>query len=190
MIIKFVMRLVWVLGCQATLELFDPMAASPVSLITLRSVMHSLFAIVILRRMCWKCMSYVSVNQLLDFVPTFHCLHVCAIYADCDPQQKQAMQRLFCQTLTGAFGCLTGFVHAFMFSVIHCSWKLVAPALYAWQFKFGLIMIGNNALHMHCWATDALMYCQYECQGRALLVLSCWCLMLTFIAACRCKHRR
>ena len=52
MIIKFVMRLVWVLGCQATLELFDPMAASPVSLVTLRSVMHSLFAIVILRRMC------------------------------------------------------------------------------------------------------------------------------------------
>ena len=35
---------------------------------------------------------------------------------------------------------------------------------------------------MHCWATDALRYCQYECQGRALLVLSCWCLMLTFIA--------
>ncbi len=94
-------------------------------------------------------MSYVSVNSLLDFVLTLHCQHVCGMTADCDPQQKQAMQRLFCQTVTDALGCLTAVVHALKLShtlqLKTCSASLICLAIQVW-----LIVIGNNALHCTC----------------------------------------
>ena len=54
--------------------------------------------------------------------------------ADCDPQQKQAMQRLFHQIFTGAFGCLKGIVHALMLSAAEktCSAGLICLAIQVW----------------------------------------------------------
>lgn len=150
-----VVRLVWLLGCQATLELFHTMAASPKCLITLRSAMHTMFAI--FSGMCWRCLSCVPVNTLLDFVATSHCLHVCAMTVDCDPQQKHEMQRLFRQTVTGAVGCLTGVVHAFLSSVVHCSWTLVASlvrlAIQVWidhdrQQRIAHALLGNRCIEV------------------------------------------